>query len=161
MCSHLPWGSTTWEIWEEWLLVKTEAKKLVGTSVFSMLVVTSSPVIFTKGSTFSLIFLSGQRTLHPLSNSPQTVPYLSWSHPYTSGQHSQILPIIYVPGSTACTFPSYALVWPVSSYWAVMVSCLPTHWNQEILCFKKNILKELTALFSSLIPQGIFLFALQ
>lgn len=55
----LPWGSTTWEIWEEWLLVKTEAKKLVCTSVFSMLVVTSSHLIYQREYIFfNLSFLA-------------------------------------------------------------------------------------------------------
>lgn len=53
----LPWGSGSWEIWEERLSLKAEAEKLLSTTAFSMLVVTSSYVLFIKGGMFSSIFL--------------------------------------------------------------------------------------------------------
>jgi len=42
----LPWGSRTWEIWQEWLPVKTDARNLWSNSDFSMFIVTSSAVLF-------------------------------------------------------------------------------------------------------------------
>lgn len=42
-------GLGTQEMWEEQLPVKTEAEKLLTTSVFSMAVVTRSPILFIKG----------------------------------------------------------------------------------------------------------------
>lgn len=53
----LPFPSVTQVVWLEHLLVKTETKMLLNTSVFPMSSVTKTPISFQRGPTFPLVFL--------------------------------------------------------------------------------------------------------
>lgn len=87
----LPRGTGTWEWWEAWLAVNTEAK-LLNNAAFSMSVVTSSS-LFIRGGTLSLAFLFWPTykisffSLHLLLSSDPSVPWLSWSHLCTCRWH--------------------------------------------------------------------------
>lgn len=81
-------------LWEEWLPVKTEVKMLLSISVCLSLA-SSLPALLTVGTNFLSPAFPGwhaRRNLLiilyvPWPSSASAVPWPSWPHPYTMGQH--------------------------------------------------------------------------
>lgn len=78
----LPWGSGSWEMWEEWLPVKNEAKKFVEYLNFLQVPCPVFSFLFISGVHFLLSSFSDPHTCrnasfyssHALPNSAPTVP---------------------------------------------------------------------------------------
>lgn len=83
-----------------WLLVKSEAKNSLSNSVFSISVVTGSPLSFIGeytflGLSFLTLYIYRIAFCYFSHRSPSPIPsvlWLSWSHPYTSEQYPCTLP---------------------------------------------------------------------
>ena len=94
-----PWGPGTWEMWEEWLPGKSEAKNWVPQRSPCH----CPPVLCMGGEAstfFPLSSFSDQSTCrspscyssHPLPNAAPAVPHVSWSHPIRPGSVLMSLP---------------------------------------------------------------------